>query len=144
MAAESPVDGEPSSRDLKLKDLNEFSNIFSSEFNKSGIHDRVLCFQIIEDDELNKIIDHNNACESERATESKNPCVVTSESENKNDEKGSLKDGMLVYYNLISVLRSQTTMHVRIYVFFCLSQLFRVLFQFCLFPVLCIHTQTNY
>ena len=104
-ASESADDGEPSSKDLKLVDLNEFSNIFSSEFNKSDIHDRVLCFQIIEDDELDKIIDHNDTCESERATESNSwiGWVVTSRSENKSDEKGGLKDGMLVNYNLSSV-----------------------------------------
>ena len=55
-----------SSKDLKIEDLDEFSNIFASEFNNSDIHDRVLCFQIIEDDEF---------------------CLVTTES--KNGGKGS-------------------------------------------------------
>ena len=60
------TDTERSSKNLKIEDLDEFSNIFSSEFNKSDIHDRVLCFQIIE-----------------------TPLVAT-ESESGNDKKGSL------------------------------------------------------
>ena len=38
-----------SSKDMKMEDLNEFSNIFSSLFNNSDIHDRVLCFEVIRD-----------------------------------------------------------------------------------------------
>jgi hypothetical protein len=34
------------------EDLQEFSNIFASEFNSSDIHDRILCFQIIENEEF--------------------------------------------------------------------------------------------
>ena len=43
----SRVDKEVSSKDLTIEDLNEFSNIFASEFNNSDIHDRVLYFQVI-------------------------------------------------------------------------------------------------
>ena len=41
-------------RDVSSKDMTveEFSNIFASEFNNSEIHDRVLCFQIIKDKEF--------------------------------------------------------------------------------------------
>jgi hypothetical protein len=35
-------------RDMTIEDLQEFSNIFASEFNNSDIHDRMLCFQVIE------------------------------------------------------------------------------------------------
>ena len=72
MAAEnSKLDGEGcSSKDLKLEDFKEFSNIFSSEFNKSDIHDRVLIFQILEDDEFEKTNDFDDACQtSERRTD---------------------------------------------------------------------------
>ena len=40
--------GDVSSKDMTVE---EFSNIFASEFNNSEIHDRVLCFQIIKDKE---------------------------------------------------------------------------------------------
>ena len=35
-----------------IRDLHEFSNIFSSEFNCSDIHDRVLCFEVIKGERL--------------------------------------------------------------------------------------------
>ena len=101
MAAEkSKLDGEGcSSKDMKLEDFKEFSNIFSSEFNKSDIHDRVLCFQIIED-EFEKTNDDNDTCESERRTDwfkstfmSTTSFILSSESESENGEKSSLKDG---------------------------------------------------
>ena len=38
------------SKDMKMEDLSEFSNIFASQFDNSEIHDRVLCFQIIIDE----------------------------------------------------------------------------------------------
>ena len=53
------LDGE-GLRDMTIEDLQEFSNIFASEFNSSDIHDRVLCFQIIENEELNTEVDNEN------------------------------------------------------------------------------------
>ena len=53
-------------RDMTIEDLQEFSNIFSSEFNNSDIHDRVLCFQVIENE--TKVVDSKDdesRCESE-------------------------------------------------------------------------------
>ncbi|CAB4043631.1 Hypothetical predicted protein [Paramuricea clavata] len=54
-------------RDMTIEDLQEFSNIFASEFNNSDIHDRVLCFQIIENE--TKVVDsedeYESRCESE-------------------------------------------------------------------------------
>ena len=46
-----------SSKDMKMEDLNEFSNIFASLFNNSDIHDRVLCFEVIRDEESEKKVD---------------------------------------------------------------------------------------
>ena len=43
------LDGEMSSKDTPTE---EFSNIFASEFNNSDMHDRVMCFQIIKDNEF--------------------------------------------------------------------------------------------
>ena len=39
-------------KDMTIEDLHDLSNIFSSEFNCGDIHDRVLCFKIIKDEEL--------------------------------------------------------------------------------------------
>ena len=53
-------------RDMTIEDLQEFSNIFASEFNNSDIHDRVLCFQVIENE--TKVVDSEDdesRCESE-------------------------------------------------------------------------------
>jgi hypothetical protein len=53
-------------RDMIIEDLQEFSNIFASEFNNSDIHDRVLCFQVIENE--TKVVDSEDdesRCESE-------------------------------------------------------------------------------
>ena len=99
-AKKGEVDGQGCpSKDLKLEDLNEFSNIFSSEFNKRDIHDRVLCFQIIADVEFEKTNDCDDACESERRTDSSESTsmsttlpIPSKESESENGEKSSLKD----------------------------------------------------
>ena len=102
MAAEnSKLDGEGcSSKDLKLEDFKELSNLFSSEFDKSDIHDRVLIFQIIEEDEFEKTKDDNDTWESERRTDSAESTfmsttssIFSTESESENGEKSSLKDG---------------------------------------------------
>ena len=54
------------SKDMTIEDLNEFSNVFASQFDNSEIHDRVLCFQIIEDEESNAEVDsRGNENESE-------------------------------------------------------------------------------
>ena len=53
-----------SSKDMTIEDLHDFSNIFSSEFNCSDIHDRVLCFEIIQDDELTAKDDSEDNSES--------------------------------------------------------------------------------
>jgi hypothetical protein len=45
------------SKDMTNEDLHEFSNIFSSEFNRSDIHDRVLCFKMIENEEFDNKVD---------------------------------------------------------------------------------------
>ena len=37
------------SKDMKMEDLSEFSNVFASQFDNSEIHDRVLCFQVIDE-----------------------------------------------------------------------------------------------
>ena len=102
MAAENgKVDGEGcSSKDLKLEYFKEFSNIFSSEFNKSDIHDRVLCFQIIENNDFDERNDRNDSCESiKRRTDwskstsmSTTLFILSTESECENGEKSSLKD----------------------------------------------------
>ena len=47
-------------RNMTIEDLQGFSNIFASEFNSSDIHDRVLCFQIIENEELNTKVDNED------------------------------------------------------------------------------------
>ena len=55
-------------RDMTIEDLQEFSNIFASEYNNSDIHDRVLCFQIIENKEFETKVDSEDGerqCESE-------------------------------------------------------------------------------
>ena len=66
MAVESS--GKVWSKDMKTEDLNEFSNIFASEFNNSDIHDRVLCFQvIIEDEEFEMNFDSEPESQSETA-----------------------------------------------------------------------------
>ena len=54
------------SKDMTIEDLNEFSNVFASQFDNSEIHDRVLCFQIIKDEESNAEVDsRGNENESE-------------------------------------------------------------------------------
>ena len=54
------------SKDMTIEDLNEFSNVFASQFDNSDIHDRVLCFQIIKDEESNAEVDsRGNENESE-------------------------------------------------------------------------------
>ena len=65
MAVESS--GKVWSKDMKTEDLNEFSNIFASEFNNSDIHDRVLCFQVIEDEEFEMNVDSEPETQSETA-----------------------------------------------------------------------------
>ena len=55
--------GDVSSKDMTVE---EFSNIFASEFNNSEIHDRVLCFQIIKDKEF-------DTKDDESQSESKGP-----------------------------------------------------------------------
>ena len=60
--------GKVSSKDMKIEDLNEFSNVFASQFNNSDIHDRVLCFEvIIKDEESEKEVDSED---NESGTES--------------------------------------------------------------------------
>ena len=54
------------SKDMTIEDLNEFSNVFASQFDNSEIHDRVLCFQIIKDEESNaEVNSRGNENESE-------------------------------------------------------------------------------
>ena len=54
------------SKDLTTEDLHDFLNIFSSEFNCSDIHDRVLCFEIIKDEEFiaKDVSDRDITCRS--------------------------------------------------------------------------------
>ena len=63
-----------SKMEMKNEDLQEFSNIFASEFNSKGIHDRVLCFQIIDEAEFKRNDDSNGsdeiACENEISSSS--------------------------------------------------------------------------
>ena len=40
--------------DIKNEKSPEISNIFASEFNKEEMHDRVLCFQVIDDAEVRR------------------------------------------------------------------------------------------
>ena len=54
-----------SSKEMKMEDLNKLSNIFASEFNNSDIHDRVLCFEVIKDEELGTKVDNSEDNESE-------------------------------------------------------------------------------
>ena len=54
-----------SSKGMKMEDLNKLSNIFASEFNNSVIHDRVLCFEVIKDEELETKVDYSEDNESE-------------------------------------------------------------------------------
>ena len=61
---------EVSSKDMKVEDLNEFSNIFSAQFNNSDIHDRVLCFEIIRDEESDSSDDELFPVGSENETAS--------------------------------------------------------------------------
>ncbi len=64
------LDGE-GLRDMTIEDLQEFSNVFASEFNSSDIHDRVLCFQIIENEELKYTKVDNDFINSETESENK-------------------------------------------------------------------------
>ena len=53
---------------MKTEDLNEFSNIFASEFDNSDIHDRVLCFEVIfKDEEFDTKADSEPESQSETA-----------------------------------------------------------------------------
>ena len=52
------------SKDMKNEHLQEISNIFASEFNSKEIHDRVLCFQIIDDAEVARKDDSDNSDDS--------------------------------------------------------------------------------
>jgi hypothetical protein len=84
------------SRDMTIDDLQEFSNIFASEFNNSDIHDRVLCFQIIENKEFEKKVgskDNERRCESETLSNLRSGLVFTKEfpTENK-DQTVKVKD----------------------------------------------------
>ena len=54
MAVDSGQISVVASTDMTNEDLQEYSNIFASEFNSSDIHDRILCFQIIESDEFKR------------------------------------------------------------------------------------------
>ena len=54
-------------RDMTIEDLQEFSNIFASEFNNSDIHDRTLCFQVVENEEFETKVDYKY---NERRSES--------------------------------------------------------------------------
>ena len=58
MAVQNSV--EVPSKDMKMEDLSEFSNIFASQFDNSEIHDRVLCFQIITDGKSETEVDFEN------------------------------------------------------------------------------------
>ena len=53
------------SKDMTIEDLNEFSNVFASQFDNSDIHDRVLCFQIMKDEESDTEVDSSDENESE-------------------------------------------------------------------------------
>ena len=55
-------------RDMTIEDLQEFSNIFASEFNNSDIHDRMLCFQVIENEAFETKVDSKD--NNERRSES--------------------------------------------------------------------------
>ena len=55
------VDGfaKVSSKEMKMEDLNKLSNIFASEFNSSEIHDRVLRFEVIKDEQFETRLDNS-------------------------------------------------------------------------------------
>ena len=63
-------------KDLTIEELREFSNIFATEFNRSEMHDRVLCFQIIEND-MHDSKDEESEKRGTETSEEGNACSVT-------------------------------------------------------------------
>ena len=82
-------------RDMTIDDLQEFSNIFASEFNSSDIHDRVLCFQIIENEESKTEVESED--ESKTGSDLSGPVFPTKYADlpilGVNIREGTSKDG---------------------------------------------------
>ncbi|XP_028412094.1 BTB/POZ domain-containing protein POB1-like [Dendronephthya gigantea] len=98
MAEEKENFQEVSSNAMKFEDLHEFSNIFASEFNNNSIHDRVLCFEILDcEDSVNEKAETLLPCDSETIPTNCKPVeletqVDSSECGDQSDEKQTCID----------------------------------------------------
>ena len=87
--AQTELDIIDGSKDMTNDELREILNSFASEFNNSDFHDRVLCFEFIEDDRDNELKRKAECVDKDgksTAEDKFNSLVFTSEGKAQTDE----------------------------------------------------------
>ena len=96
------------SKDLTTEDLHDFLNVFSSEFNCSDIHDRVLCFEIIKDEEfiVKDVSDRDITCGRSRCADKEATTTCQRLTKTTSQQATQIDGNVVISYNSVYLFYS--------------------------------------